>query len=134
MTIGHLNILQRALPLFDRIIVAIGVNSDKKGFMPIEERLARIRHATREMPNVEVTTYDTLTTAFCKKKQARYIIRGVRSQTDFEYERNIAAINRLLDPEIETVLLFADARFEAISSSMVRELAAFGEDISPYVV
>ena len=134
MTIGHLNILQRALPLFDRIIVAIGVNSDKKGFMPIEERLARIRHATLEMPNVEVTTYNTLTTAFCKKKQARYIIRGVRSQTDFEYERNIAAINRLLDPEIETVLLFADARFEAISSSMVRELAAFGEDISPYVV
>lgn len=134
MTVGHLALLKRAESLFDKIIVAIGVNTEKKALFPLDQRIERIRIATSEMPNIEVCTYDTLTTDFCREKGAKFILRGVRSIADFEYEKNIADINKLLCPEIETVILLADIQYATISSSMVREMIAFGKDVSQYTV
>ena len=134
MTIGHLALLQRALPLFDSIIVAVGVNIGKKGFMPVDERVERIRKAVSTMPQVDVVTYSCLTTDLCRQQGAQYILRGVRDAADFAYEQRIADINRLLAPDIETVILLADPAMAVISSSMVRELAAFGKDVSKYLV
>lgn len=134
MTTGHLALLERALPLFDRIIVAVGVNTGKQGFLPVDERLERIRRAVAHMPQVEVLTYSCLTTDLCRQTGAQFILRGVRDAADFAYEQKIADINRLVAPDIETVLLLADPATAVISSSMVRELAAFGKDISKYVV
>ncbi len=134
MTTGHLALLERALPLFDRIIVAVGVNTGKQGFLPVDERLERIRRAVAQMPQVEVLTYSCLTTDLCRQTGAQFILRGVRDAADFAYEQKIADINRLVAPDIETVLLLADPATAVISSSMVRELAAFGKDVSKYVV
>jgi len=133
MTIGHLALLRRALPLFDSIIVAVGVNIDKKSFLPVDERVERIRKAVSTMPQVDVVTYSCLTTDLCHQRGAQYILRGVRDAADFAYEQRIADINRLLAPDIETVILLADPAMAVISSSMVRELAAFGKDISQYL-
>lgn len=134
MTIGHLALLKRALPLFDKIIIAVGVNMDKAGFYPVDQRVERIRKAVADMPQVEVETYSCLTTDFCHEKGASYILRGVRDSVDFAYEQKIADINRLIAPDIETVILLADQQHATISSSMVRELAAFGKDINKYIV
>lgn len=134
MTIGHIALIKKALPLFDKIIVAIGINTVKKSFQPLEERLARIRRALSGMPQVEVEAYDCLTTDLCRQKGAKFILRGVRSNADFEYERNIADINRTVAPDIETVILLADPEMAVISSSMVRELAAFGKDVSKWTI
>lgn len=133
MTTGHLALLHRALPLFDRIVVAVGINTEKKGFMPVDERVEHIRMAVAAMPKVEVTTYSCLTTDLCRKLGASYILRGVRDAADFAYEQKIADINRLIAPDIETVILLADPSAAIISSSMVRELAAFGKDINKYL-
>ena len=134
MTIGHLALLQRAVKLFDKIIVAVGVNIEKKCFYPVDQRLERIRGAVANMPQVEVETYTCLTTDFCHNKNAGYILRGVRDNADFAYEQKIAEINHLIAPDIETVILLADPQYAAISSSMVRELATFGKDINKYIV
>lgn len=133
MTTGHLALLRRALPLFDRIVVAVGINTEKKGFMPVDERVEHIRMAVAAMPKVEVTTYSCLTTDLCRQLGASYILRGVRDAADFAYEQKIADINRLIAPDIETVILLADPSTAIISSSMVRELAAFGKDINKYL-
>lgn len=133
MTTGHLALLRRALPLFDRIVVAVGINTEKKGFMPVDERVEHIRMAVAAMPKVEVTTYSCLTTDLCRQLGASYILRGMRDAADFAYEQKIADINRLIAPDIETVILLADPSTAIISSSMVRELAAFGKDINKYL-
>lgn len=133
MTTGHLALLRRALPLFDRIVVAVGINTEKKGFMPVDERVEHIRMAVAAMPKVEVTTYSCLTTDLCRQLGASFILRGVRDVADFAYEQKIADINRLIAPDIETVILLADPSAAIISSSMVRELAAFGKDINKYL-
>lgn len=134
MTVGHLALLKRALPLFDKVIIAVGINTEKKGFLPVDERVERIRKAVNEMPNVEVTTYSCLTTDLCRQTGAQYILRGVRDAADFAYEQKIADINRLIAPDLETIILLADPTNAVISSSMVRELAAFGKDIEKYIV
>ena len=131
MTIGHLALLQRAVSLFDRIIVAVGINTDKHCFQPLDERLASIRLAVKDMP--QVCSYKCLTTDFCREKGAKFILRGVRDNADFEYERKIADINRQVAPDIETVILLADPKNAVISSTMVRELAAFGHDVSQWI-
>lgn len=133
MTTGHEALLRRALPLFDKIIVAVGVNMDKRGCFALEERLKWIGSAVADMPNVEVATYDCLTTDFCRECGARYILRGLRSAADFDYEQRIADINKLLAPEIETVFILSAPEYSMISSSMIRELKAFGKDYQKYV-
>ena len=132
-TIGHLAILDKATSLFDKIIVAVGINSEKHQYQPLDSRLASIRHAVERMPNVDVASYSCLTTDFCRQQGAKFILRGVRDNADFEYERKIADINRLVAPEIETIILLADPDMAIVSSSMVRELAAFGHDVKKWI-
>ena len=131
-TIGHDDILHRALPLFDRIVIGIGVNERKSYMQCAEERMKTIKAIYADEPKVEVKTYSDLTIDFARRENARYIIKGVRSVKDFEYERDQADINRELSG-IETLLLYADPRYSAVSSSMVRELIHFGQDVSRYL-
>ena len=128
-TRGHQAIVERALPMFDKLVIAIGVNRAKKGWMPIEERLERLRALYADEPRVEVVTYETLTMDLAKEYGAKYILRGVRSVTDFEYERTIADANRKIGG-LETIFLISDAETAHISSSLVRELASFGHDVT----
>ena len=128
-TRGHQAIVERALPMFDKLVIAIGVNRAKKGWMPVEERLERLRELYANESRVEVVTYETLTMDLTAQYGAKYILRGVRSVTDFEYERTIADANRRI-AGLETIFLISDAETSHISSSLVRELASFGRDIS----
>ena len=128
-TRGHQAIVERALPMFDKLVIAIGVNRAKKGWMPVEERLERLRELYAGDPRVEVVTYETLTMDLAAQYGAKYILRGVRSVTDFEYERTIADANRRI-AGLETIFLISDAETSHISSSLVRELASFGRDIT----
>lgn len=131
-TIGHDDILRRALPLFDHIVIGIGVNERKSYMQSAEERMKTIKTIYADEPKVEVKTYNDLTIDFARRENASYIIKGVRSVKDFEYERDQADINRQLSG-IETLLLYADPRYSAVSSSMVRELIHFGQDVSRFL-
>ena len=128
-TRGHQAIVERTLPMFDKLVIAIGVNRAKKGWMPVEERLKRLRELYANESRVEVVTYETLTMDLAAQYGAKYILRGVRSVTDFEYERTIADANRRI-AGLETIFLISDAETSHISSSLVRELASFGRDVS----
>lgn len=131
-TIGHDDIVRRALPLFDRIVIGIGVNEHKKYAQTTEERIENISGLYAEEPKIEVKAYGDLTVDFAKREGAHYIIKGVRSMKDFEYEREQAEINRRIG-NVETLLLFADPQLASISSSMVRELMHFGRDVSEFL-
>ena len=131
-TIGHDDILRRALPLFDHIVIGIGVNERKSYMQSAEERMKTIKAIYADEPKVEVKTYNDLTIDFARRENASNIIKGVRSVKDFEYERDQADINRQLSG-IETLLLYADPRYSAVSSSMVRELIHFGQDVSRFL-
>ncbi len=131
-TIGHFDIVQRGLNIFDKIIIGIGCNSNKVAAFAIEDRLDAIRNTFASEPRVEVEIYDGLTIDFAIKHQANSILRGVRSVQDFEYERNIAEANRQLCG-IETVLLYTRPEYAHISSSLVRELHSYNRDITHYL-
>ena len=131
-TVGHASIVRRALSLFDKIIIAVGINEAKKTLLPVDERVAAIRKVYAAEPKVEVESYSTLTIDFAKAKGAHFILRGLRSVRDFEYERDIAEMNSRISG-IETVLLFTEHQYACISSSAVRELIAFGKDVSNYL-
>ena len=131
-TVGHDDILRRALPLFSRIVIGVGVNERKQYMLSAEERCAAIRRIYASEPKVEVKTYSDLTVDFARREEAAYIIKGVRSVKDFEYEREQADINRQLSG-VETLLLYADPQLSSVSSSMVRELIHFGQDVSRYL-
>ena len=131
-TIGHASIVRRALPLFDHIIIGVGVNERKKYMLSAEERVGRIKRLYADNPKIEVKAYSDLTIDFARREQATYIIKGVRSVKDFEYEREQADVNRLLSG-VETIFLYAEPQLSSISSSMVRELQHFGRDISEFL-
>ena len=131
-TIGHASIVRRSLPLFDRIVIGVGINGRKQYMLNAEERTERIARLYAGNPKVEVKAYGDLTVDFARRERAGYIIKGVRSVKDFEYEREQADINRRLSG-IETILLYADPQLESISSSMVRELKRFGQDITGFL-
>ncbi len=131
-TIGHLSVLERALPLFDKIVVAIGVNDAKKCFSPVQQRVKEISLLFADEPNVKVVSYEGLTVDVAKQEGAEYILRGVRSVADFQYEQQLADINRNISG-IETVLLYTLPEQAYISSSMVRELARNGYDVSEFL-
>ena len=128
-TIGHLAIVKRALQHFDEVIIAIGKNSKKNNLFSLEKRLDYIVKGFENESRVQVLTYDGLTADFAKQMDVPLILRGVRSIADFEYERNVADANRRLFG-VETLLLVADAEFAHVSSSLVRELLAYGKDVS----
>ncbi len=131
-TIGHDSIVRRALPLFDHIIIGVGVNERKKYMLSAEERVRRIKRLYADEPKIEVRAYSDLTIDFARREQATYIIKGIRSVKDFEYEREQADVNRLLSG-VETIFLYAEPQLSSISSSMVRELQHFGRDISEFL-
>ena len=131
-TIGHASIVRRALPLFDHIIIGVGVNERKKYMLSAEERVKRIKRLYADNPKIEVKAYSDLTIDFARREQATYIIKGVRSVKDFEYEREQADVNRLLSG-VETIFLYAEPQLSSISSTMVRELQHFGRDISEFL-
>ena len=127
ITLGHYDIINRGVQLFDKIIIAIGVNSEKKYMFSLEERKRFIEEAFADEPKVEVTTYEGLTIDFCKKVGAEFILRGLRNPADFEFEKAIAHTNRQLS-KIETVFLLTAARTSFISSSIVRDVLRNGGD------
>ena len=120
-TKGHEAILRRVLPLFDKVVVAVGVNSEKHCMFSTEERMERIREAMKDCPTVEVVSYSGMTIDLCHQLGAKVIIRGIRTAADFEYEQLIASVNRSQDPTIETLLVMADADHRNISSTLERE-------------
>ena len=131
-TIGHDALVRRALNIVDELYIAIGINTEKRTMHTLEERMERIAALYQEISCIHVVSYEGLTTDFAQSIGAQFIIRGVRSVVDFEYERNIADINRMLTG-IDSLLLISEPEYAAISSSMVRELAHFGKDISKYL-
>lgn len=131
-TIGHDDIVRRALPLFDRIVIGVGVNERKKYMYTTEERIEAIRRIYAGEPKIDVRSYSDLTVDFARREDAAFIIKGVRSVKDFEYEREQADINRRIGGT-ETLLLYADPRYESVSSSMVRELIHFGRNVDEFL-
>ena len=132
-TAGHLNILRRALTMFDQVVVAVGINQDKRGFFSMEKRLEIIEKATEGIPGVSVIQYDGLTIDICRENGIRHIVRGVRNMIDFETERSIADANRRLAPEIETIIIPTSQEFAHISSSAVRDSRKHGGDYSAFI-
>ena len=131
-TRGHESIVRRALPLFDRFVIAIGVNADKRSFMTMEQRQAWIESVFKDDPQVEVITYTGLTVDVAREMGAQFIVRGVRLIQDFENEKHLAEVNRDLTG-IETILLYTLPEYSHISSSIVRELYRYGQDVSVYL-
>ena len=134
-TVGHDSIVSRALPLFDRLIIGVvGQQVNKPGQPSAEERVEAIKAIYKDEPRIEVKPYYGLAVDFAREVGARFIVKGVRSVKDFEYERDQADINRqLTNGEVETILLYAEPQLAAVSSSMVRELQHYGADVSPYL-
>ena len=131
-TIGHQAIVSRALPLFDRLVIGVGVNERKQTMFSSEERVDTLRQLYANEPRVSVVAYTDLTVELARREGATFIVKGVRSMKDFEYEREQADINRRLTG-IDTLLFFADPELASISSSMVRELMHFGRDVTPFL-
>ena len=133
VTLGHLNILSRAAAMFDKVIVVVMVNGNKQPLFSSEERLALLRRATADMPNVEIDCYGGLLADYAREKQANVIVKGLRAMSDFEYEFQMALTNRKLKPAVETVFLTTNAEYMYLSSSLVKQVAGFGCDIREFV-
>ena len=131
-TIGHKSVVDRALPLFDRIVIGVGVNNSKRAWQTPEERLESIRRVYAAEPRVDVVAYTDLTVDAAQRCGATVLLRGVRSAADFEYERNIADANRNIS-HMDSVFILALPEMSFVSSSLVRELAAFGHDYTHYL-
>ncbi len=134
-TIGHDSIVRRALPLFDRLVIGVvGDNVQKPSLRPAEERMEKIRQLYAAEPAIEVKPYYGLAVDFARAEGARFIVKGVRSAKDFEYEREQADINRqITNGEVETLLLYAEPHLSSVSSTMIRELQHFGLDVSQFL-
>ena len=133
ITNGHLDVLARAAQMFDKVIILVAINADKKGRFPIEERVAMIKESISKFDNVEVDSYDGLTVEYAKAHNSKFLIRGLRAVTDFDYEFQLAAANEYADPSIDTVFLMSKAEKSFINSSAIIELAKKGIDVSGLV-
>lgn len=133
ITIAHVDILKRAMPLFDKIVIGIGLNSAKQNFLSAAIREEMVSKICSTYRNVQVQLYEGLTVDFCRKINAKYMVRGIRSASDFEYERAIAQINQTMMPEVETILLLSKPEYSAISSTIVRDILRNHGDVSPFV-
>lgn len=130
VTLGHVSIIKRAIPLFDKIIISIGVNSEKKNMFSLDNRISWIKEIFRAEPKISVDSYTGLTIDYCRAKNARYILRGLRTAADFEFERGIGQVNKKLADDIETVFLLTEAQYTPISSSIIRDVIRHGGDVS----
>jgi len=132
-TLGHLDIIERAAHLFDELIVAVGVNSSKSPLLSVDQRLDALSELTSKYPNVQVATFKGLLADYCRSVGAHSIVRGLRAVADFEYEFQIAMANRKLNPDVDSVFLMTSWEYSFLSSSVVREVATLGGDISSMV-
>ncbi|MCB9033129.1 MAG: pantetheine-phosphate adenylyltransferase [Chitinophagales bacterium] len=133
ITLGHVDVVKRALPLFDEIIIAIGINTRKTYLFSLEQRMDWIKKTFEDEPKVSVESYTGLTVNYCKNKGADYIIRGIRSSADFEYEKTIAQLNQMMESNIETLLILSSPELSAISSTIVREIIIGKGDTSKFL-
>ena len=131
-TIGHYSVVKRALTFMDEVIIGIGVNEKKKTYFPIEKRVEMIRRLFADEPRIQVAAYDGLTVDFAREQGAGFIIRGIRTVHDFEYEETIADVNRKLTG-VETILLFTEPELTSVSSTIVRELLHYQKDVTPFL-
>jgi pantetheine-phosphate adenylyltransferase len=132
-TIGHESIARRSRPLFDELIIAIGVNSSKKYMFPLKKRLDWIKEVFRDEKKIRVDSFEGLTVDFCKSKNARFIVRGLRTTTDFEFEKAIAQMNRALNHEMESIFILPLPEHSAINSTIIRDIVKNGGDASAFV-
>ena len=133
ITSGHVDLVRRAIPIFDKIIVAIGVNSQKKYLFPLEQRTKWIEDVFADEPKVAVGNFDKLTADYCKSVDARWILRGLRNASDFDYEKTISQLNFIVGNGVETCFLISQPQFSHISSTIVREIIKGGGDASPFL-
>jgi pantetheine-phosphate adenylyltransferase len=133
ITIGHESVVHRALDLFDKVIIAVGHNEGKKGFFPLEVRLSMIKDVFSGNPKIEVTHFEDLTVTFCKRVGAKYILRGLRTSADFEFERAIAQVNKAMYNELESVFLLTLPEHTSINSTIVREILRYGGDAGKFL-
>jgi pantetheine-phosphate adenylyltransferase len=133
ITLGHLEIVERAAGLFDEVVVAVGHHPTKPGFFAFEERVAMIEQSTTHIPNARAAHYSGLMIDFCREANARVIVRGLRAAGDFEPEFQMALANRELEPTVETVFLIGEPHKQFISSSLIREIASHGGPFQPFV-
>jgi pantetheine-phosphate adenylyltransferase len=126
ITLGHVDIIHRAVALFDKLVIGIGINSSKQPMFSVEQRTGWIQEIFRNEPRIEVASYEGLTVDFCNKIEAKFILRGIRYVSDFEYEKAIADMNRMLVPDIETIFLTCAPLYSTISSTLVRDVIRNG--------
>ena len=133
LTLGHTDIITRALPLFDKIVVGIGLNSSKTPMFSAEQRMLWFKEIYKNEPRVEATIYEGLTVNFCRQIDAKFILRGIRFVSDFEYEKSIADANRMMDPNIETIFLTGEPQYTSVASTIVRDILKHQGDASPFL-
>ena len=133
VTNGHIDILSRATGLFDRIVIGVGINTNKETMFSLEQRVNWLKNTVASKPNVEVRPYEGLTVNFCKEIGAKYILRGLRTSTDFQFEKAISQMNQFLDDSIETVFILSLPEFSPISSTIVRDIIRHGGSVSRFV-
>lgn len=133
ITIGHVDLVKRAMPIFDEIIVAVGVNTNKKYLFSLEQRIQWLEEVFATMPNVKVDNFENLTADYCQKIGAKFLIRGLRQASDFDYEKTISQLNFFLGEGLETVFLISKPELSHISSTIVREIIKGGGDASAFI-
>ncbi len=133
VTLGHIDIIRRAASMFDLVIVAVMTNPSKKPSFTAEERVEFLKRVTKEIPNVEIDCFDGLLAEYTREKGAAAIVKGLRAVSDFEYEFQMSLTNKKLNPQVETVFLTTSAEYMYLSSSIVKQVASFGGDISGFV-
>ncbi|MEP7319013.1 MAG: pantetheine-phosphate adenylyltransferase [Panacibacter sp.] len=133
VTLGHTDIINRALPLFDKIVVGIGLNSSKSPMFSAEQRMLWFKEIYAREDRVEAIVYEGLTVNFCRQIDAKFILRGIRFVSDFEYEKSIADANRMMDPNIETIFLTGEPQYTSVASTIVRDILKHHGDASPFL-
>lgn len=133
VTLGHIDIINRALPLFDKIYVGIGINSSKNPMFSAEQRMEWFNEIYQDEPKVAAVVYEGLTIQYCKEINAHFILRGIRFVSDFEYEKTIADANRTLDKSIETIFLTGEPKYTSVASTIVRDILRNGGNASPFL-
>jgi pantetheine-phosphate adenylyltransferase len=133
VTLGHIDIINRSLPLFDKVIVGIGMNAAKNPMFSADQRRAWFEEIYKKEPKVEVAIYDGLTVKYCQEIGAHFILRGIRYVSDFEYEKTIADANRTMDRNIETIFLTGEPKYTSVASTIVRDIIRNGGDASPFL-
>ncbi len=133
ITTGHVRIVKRALPIFDKVVVAVGINSQKKYLYTLEQRLNWLEEVFGDEPKIEIASYEGLTAHYCNKIGAGFLLRGLRNASDFDYEKTISQLNNIVGKNLETVFLISEPAYSHISSSIVREIIRGGGDASPFL-